>query len=38
LATVSGIGGTCDRNTQYVPPPGPRAPADRRHRGHRNID
>jgi hypothetical protein len=23
LATVSGIGGSCDRNTQYVPPPGP---------------
>ena len=25
LATVSGIGGFCDRNTQYVPPPGPHA-------------
>jgi hypothetical protein len=23
LDTVSGIGGFCDRNTQYVPPPGP---------------
>ncbi|HEY2526870.1 MAG TPA: DUF3551 domain-containing protein [Xanthobacteraceae bacterium] len=23
LATVSGIGGFCQRNTQYVPPPGP---------------
>jgi len=23
LATISGIGGSCDRNTQYVPPPGP---------------
>jgi hypothetical protein len=24
LATVSGIGGFCQRNTQYVPPAGPR--------------
>ncbi len=23
LDTVSGIGGFCQRNTQYVPPPGP---------------
>jgi hypothetical protein len=23
LATVRGIGGFCDRNTQYQPPPGP---------------
>jgi Protein of unknown function (DUF3551) len=23
LDTVSGIGGFCDRNTQYQPPPGP---------------
>jgi hypothetical protein len=23
MATVSGIGGYCARNTQYVPPPGP---------------
>jgi hypothetical protein len=23
MATVSGIGGFCNRNTQYVPPPGP---------------
>jgi hypothetical protein len=23
MATVNGIGGFCDRNTQYVPPPGP---------------
>jgi Protein of unknown function (DUF3551) len=23
LANVSGIGGFCERNTQYVPPPGP---------------
>lgn len=26
MATISGIGGTCDRNTQYVPPPGPHSP------------
>jgi len=26
LTTVSGIGGFCDRNTQYVPPPGPTPP------------
>jgi hypothetical protein len=25
MATVSGIGGYCARNTQYVPPPGPRS-------------
>jgi hypothetical protein len=25
MTTVSGIGGFCDRNTQYVPPPGPTA-------------
>jgi Protein of unknown function (DUF3551) len=31
LATVSGIGGYCDRNTQYVPPAGPRAPHYRRY-------
>jgi hypothetical protein len=29
LDTVSGIGGFCDRNTQYTPPPGPRP--QRRH-------
>ncbi len=23
MATISGIGGFCNRNTQYVPPPGP---------------
>jgi hypothetical protein len=23
LATLSGMGGFCNRNTQYVPPPGP---------------
>jgi hypothetical protein len=26
MATVSGIGGFCDINTQYVPPPGPTPP------------
>jgi hypothetical protein len=25
LDTVRGIGGFCDRNTQYQPPPGPRS-------------
>jgi hypothetical protein len=25
MATLSGMGGFCNRNTQYVPPPGPRA-------------
>jgi hypothetical protein len=36
LATVSGIGGYCDRNTQYVPPAGTHAPpALRRH--HRSV-
>ena len=35
LATVSGIGGSCDRNTQYVPSAGPGGePAARRHRRH----
>jgi hypothetical protein len=34
LATISGIGGSCEPNTQYVPPPGPRAPAHRRHKRH----
>lgn len=24
MATVTGIGGICMRNTQFVPPPGPR--------------
>jgi Protein of unknown function (DUF3551) len=35
--TVSGIGGFCDRNTQYVPPPGPTPPGPQyrpRHRRH----
>jgi Protein of unknown function (DUF3551) len=32
MATVSGIGGFCDLNTQYVPPAGSHAaPASRRH-------
>jgi hypothetical protein len=30
--TVSGVGGSCDRNTQYVPPPGPHPAAVHRHR------
>ncbi len=37
LATVSGIGGSCDRNTQYLPPAGPSAPSHRRHY-RRNAD
>ncbi len=33
MATVSGIGGFCSVNTQYVPPPGPHTPAVyRRHK------
>ena len=31
LATVSGIGGSCDLNTQYVPPAVSSAPRHRRH-------
>jgi hypothetical protein len=27
LADVSGVGGYCALNTQYVPPPGPRRPS-----------
>jgi hypothetical protein len=34
MATVSGIGGFCDRNTQYQPPAGPH-PSVRRRRRHR---
>ena len=30
MATLSGMGGFCNRNTQYVPPAGPH----RRHRRH----
>jgi hypothetical protein len=33
MATVSGIGGFCDRNTQYQPPAGPH-PSVRRRRRH----
>jgi hypothetical protein len=37
MATVSGIGGFCSINTQYVPPPGPHAPAVyRQHKRHRH--
>jgi Protein of unknown function (DUF3551) len=25
MQTIAGMGGSCERNTQYVPPPGPRA-------------
>jgi Protein of unknown function (DUF3551) len=35
LATVSGIGGFCDRNTQYQPPAG--APGPRYRRRHRHY-
>jgi hypothetical protein len=31
LDTVSGIGGSCNRNTQYVPPPGPHPSTRIRH-------
>lgn len=31
MATVTGIGGFCDRNTQYVPPPGPHPSQRARH-------
>ena len=35
MATVSGIGGFCNINTQYVPPPGPHGPTVyRRHKRH----
>ena len=32
MATISGIGGSCERNTQYVPPAGPHSPPMRRRR------
>jgi hypothetical protein len=38
LATVSGIGGSCNRNTQYVPPAGSAAPHRRRHYRHNAND
>lgn len=38
LDTISGIGGSCEPNTQYVPPPGPRAPAYRRHHRRRKNE
>jgi len=31
LATVSGIGGFCEVNTQYQPPPGPHVKVQRRY-------
>jgi len=42
LATVSGIGGSCDRNTQYVPSAGPggepRTTRRRRHHQYHSGD
>jgi hypothetical protein len=35
MATLSGMGGFCDRNTQYVPPPGAHHPALAYRSGHR---
>lgn len=35
--TISGMGGFCNRNTQYVPPPGPHAAPIQRRRRHRNY-
>jgi hypothetical protein len=29
MTSASGIGGSCEPNTQYVPPPGPHAPAQK---------
>lgn len=34
MATVGGIGGFCERNNQYVPPPGPHPNPRVRHRPH----
>jgi len=36
MATLSGMGGFCNRNTQYVPPPGPTpaTPYPRHHKRH----
>lgn len=38
MDTVRGMGGFCDRNTQYVPPAGSRAAARPRRRHHRHHD
>ncbi len=39
MATVHGMGGFCNRNTQYAPTAGPyHAPSYRRHRGSRHYD
>jgi Protein of unknown function (DUF3551) len=34
LATISGIGGFCDRNNMYQPPPGPHPQQQARHKSH----
>jgi hypothetical protein len=36
MATISGMGGFCDLNTQYVPPPGPAPRYRARHRHHKH--
>lgn len=45
MEALSGNGGSCDLNTQYVPPPGPHEPrvlharsAPRRHRHHHSQE
>jgi hypothetical protein len=35
MTTLSGMGGFCDRNTQYVPPAGPRPAPGPHHHTHR---
>jgi hypothetical protein len=38
LATISGMGGACERNLQYVPPPGPHdAPLHQPRHGRRHA-
>ena len=37
MATLSGMGGFCDRNTQYVPPPGPHPAPVYRQRPRRHV-
>jgi Protein of unknown function (DUF3551) len=32
MTTISGMGGSCDKNTQYVPPPGPYSATPVQHR------